>query len=118
MGRVSDNGILLVLVALVLFFSWATWADQPTVGRPGAMSLAREVLRAQAARRIVVLAGVGVEEREFSETVVEQLKTAGRDVIADYSGGPADVREQLDSLYASGASVDVIAGSRRASAWT
>lgn len=114
MKRLADNGILLALAGLVAFFSWATWAEQPSVGRAAARSVADAIGPGQ---RVAVVAGATPEDRAFADALVAALAQAGSDATA-HVGTPAEVRETLDAAHATGPAPTCVAVSAVAAGWT
>ncbi|HEX7900781.1 MAG TPA: ABC transporter permease [Planctomycetota bacterium] len=86
----SDYGILFALLALGVWFSWATLAEEPTSGVAGADALAGEVN----GPRVTVVAGTGREEEAFAAALKERLEKRGIEVTLA-TGHPHEVREKI-----------------------
>lgn len=116
----AEAGMGLVLLALAVFFSVATWSEQPATGAAAAPAVVERIVgeSGQGAKaRVLVVAGASPEEKAFAEAVAAGLKRAGREVAAVVAGEPRDARAALESLAAKGGSLDVIAVSAPASGW-
>ncbi|GIW95298.1 MAG: hypothetical protein KatS3mg110_3339 [Pirellulaceae bacterium] len=115
----NEYGIVLVLAVLCIVFSVATWAEQRPRGAAAGRQVAQRVLSAVGAHEpVVVVAGVGEEERQFAETVAEALRRGGRQPLGVLSGGPPEVRQGLIELLAAGRPPQVVACSSSAAQWT
>jgi len=97
-GALGSFGMLGALLLLCVYFSWATYHLEVPGGKEGAANLAAE-LTAQAGPgdRFIVVVGSQGHDSEFSETMVQELKGRGRNVVAVIQGDPPAVREALEA---------------------
>lgn len=108
----------LVLLALAVFFSAATWSEQPSTGAGAAPAVVERIVEESGeGAKVLVVAGALPEEKAFAGALAEGLKGAGREVAAVVTGEPRDAREALEELAAKGGPLDVIAVSALASGW-
>ncbi|MCX7044125.1 MAG: ABC transporter permease [Candidatus Sumerlaeota bacterium] len=126
----SDYGMLLVLLALCGFFSWATMDEQKPNGAAAGAHLAREILAAGGASaaipqsaesqkpRVLIVAREGDEDAAFADALARDLKASGATVVAVVKGQPPDAGKALRALVAEGKTVDVIAGNAYSAGWS
>lgn len=108
----------LVLLGLAVFFSLATWSEQPSTGAAAAPSVvARIVAGAGPGAKVLVVAGALPEEKAFAEAVAEGLENDGREVASVVTGEPRDARVALEDLAKQGGPLEAIAVSALASGW-
>lgn len=114
----AEAGMGLVLLALAVFFSAATWSEQPSTGAAAAPAVVGRIVEESGeGAKVFVVAGALPEEKAFAGALAEGLKSAGREVAAVVTGEPRDAREALEDLAAKGGPLDVIAVSALASGW-
>src|SRR5258708_31826175 len=95
----SEYGILLVLVLVCGIFSALTVTTQAPEGADGGDRLAREVIaRTQAGARIAIVVRATEKDAPFPDALRARLRAAGRVVVHEVRGSPADVREALEGL--------------------
>jgi ribose/xylose/arabinose/galactoside ABC-type transport system permease subunit len=110
--RLSDHGMVLVLVFLCGAFSLFTIREHHPAGDEAAKSLAQKIARDFGpTSRVVLVAGLSAEEQAFTDRLQVDLTEVGATILA--SARPADVAAVLRKLAISGESVDLIAGSQR-----
>jgi ribose transport system permease protein len=115
----SDYGMLLVLVLLCAYYSWATYAEQEPTGAAGGEQLARAILRrASRSARILIVARDTQDDAAFADTVGQRLTEGGLTVMATVKGQPADARAALERIIHSGGKLDVIAANQATRTWT
>jgi ribose transport system permease protein len=115
----SEYGMILVLLALCGYYSFATYAEQDPGGAAGGEQLAREVVRrTEPGARILVVARDTVEDAAFADAFQQHLGEAGRVVIAVVKGQPADARAALGRVAKAGDKLDVIAAHRTTAEWS
>lgn len=113
----SDYGMLLVLILLCAFFSWATWNEQHPNGVSGAKRLVRYVETEHAkALRILVVAGRGEEDLEFAAECRRQFTESGKTVLDVVNGQPIDARRAMERFAAAGG-IDLIACNHAVAQW-
>ena len=92
----SDYGMLGVLVALCVFFSFITYENQQPVGEDAADRLLVQIQDQFEEPGVVVLAGKNSEDgRVFVSHLEEQLTEAGWNVEAAIAGSPIDLGKAL-----------------------
>ncbi len=115
----SDYGMLLALLLLCAYLSWATLAEQNTGGAPAGDALAKEIRgRLGNSGRVVIVAGTGLEDGPFVDALTEGLKAGGITVVDRAQGHPRDARLALQKLAREKAKIDVLAASRSARRWS
>lgn len=108
----------LVLLALAVFFSLATWSEQPSVGAAAAPGLLERIdANFGGGARVLVVAGALPDETAFASAMATGLKSGLHTVAAVVTGEPRDARAALESLAASGGRLDAIAASAQAAGW-
>jgi ribose transport system permease protein len=106
----ADYGMILVLVALCVYYSWATYGLQQLSGAEAARALAGQVTKAaDISSQIVVAARKGDEEMAFGNTLTAELKRQGYTAIREVEGEPFEIRQTLKDAVDSGQPVAVIA---------
>jgi ribose transport system permease protein len=114
----ADYGILLVLLALCVFFSVATYTTQQPNGAAGGAQLGQVIAsRTPAGAAVLVAARDNREDAEFVEALEAGLRESGRAVAAKVQGQPVDARAALEKLAGAGGKLDVIACSPAARTW-
>jgi len=112
----SDYGMVLVLLLLCAYFSWATYGKQSSGGRPAGEELAARISkRFGAGARVLIVARSTQEDREFAAALQEKLSAAGGRVVETVTGQPVDAREAMERAAAGG--LDVIAANEATAAW-
>jgi ribose transport system permease protein len=113
----SEHGLILALVLLCGFFSWATLAEQYTGGAAGGEALAQTILKQHGKGvKVAIVAGTAREEGPFVESLAASLQEGGAAVVGKVQGHPSDARKLLVQLAKKGPP-DVIAASHRAGRW-
>jgi ribose transport system permease protein len=114
----SEEGLLLALLLVCAYLSWATLGEQYAGGAAGAEALARDVLaRHGQGVKVLVVAGTGREDAAFADALARDLESGGANVVAKVAGHPYEARQAMEKL-SKGDTPDVIAASRRAGRWT
>jgi ribose transport system permease protein len=117
-GMPAEAGMAMVLLGLAVFFSVATWSEQPASGAAAARPVVdRIVARFGKEARVMVVSGGLPEEGAFAAAVEAGLKERGATVVAMVTGEPRDARVALEELAAKGGKLDGIAASALASGW-
>ncbi|MBX3443629.1 MAG: ABC transporter permease [Planctomyces sp.] len=116
--RVSDYGMVLVLVALCAGLSVATWSQHSPQGREAGRQAADAIVaRAAPESRVLIVAGQGSRDDEFAAELQSRLTDANfRDVHA-IRGDPRAVRQQLARLAEDGRPAGALAGTQDAIRW-
>ena len=114
----SGYGMLLVLLALCLYFSFVTYSEQHPTGAAAGTMLADDIER-QVGRsiRVMIVVRVNQEDHAFAESLNERLRQRGATVTDVVEGTPRDARKSLDQLAKSGGKLDVIACNQSTASW-
>ena len=114
----SDYGMLLVLMVLVAFFSYMTWAEQHPTGAEAGERLAGRIVRARGkSARVLIVAGTSKEDVKFAEALRDRLTDAGTTVVATTNGPPIDARRAMAKDVDAGGRIDVIAATDATAKW-
>ncbi len=109
----SDYGMLLVLLLLCAYFSYATYTEQDPGVTAAAEQLARAaVQRAGKSARVLVVARDTPEDAVFADTLDRRLAEAGVTGVVTVKGQPADARAALQRVVESGGRLYVIAANQ------
>jgi ribose transport system permease protein len=114
----SSNGLLVALLLLCAYLSWATLAEQHPGGAAGGEELARRILKKHGAAQVAIITGTGREDGPFTEALEEALTTGGATVVGHSRGQPRDARKLLERLARSETKPTLIAASQTAARWT
>ena len=119
LGRLfADYGMLLVLLLLGAFFSAVTLEEQHPTGVAGARQLARDLTRQfPPGARVLIVVRDTREEAEFADDLAARLRADGRVVVDTVKGQPADARQALTRIVASGVKLEVIAANQETARW-
>ncbi|MFM7136863.1 MAG: ABC transporter permease [Planctomycetota bacterium] len=113
----ADYGMLAVLVLLGVLFTALTVQDQAASPPAAARQVAAAAERlGPAAGVVAIVAGQGADDAAFASELEALLAASGRDAVA-VSGGPPEVRRQLEALAAEPRPIQAIACSPATSAW-
>ncbi len=113
---IADYGMIFVLLLLCCYFSWATYAERSATGGSAGEQVAAQIASAHgAAAKVLIVAGNTGEDAQFVAAVQKQL---GSNIVATVQGTPADLRQQLERLTASGAKVDAVAATQSTASWS
>ncbi|MEZ4699501.1 MAG: hypothetical protein R2834_04145 [Rhodothermales bacterium] len=102
-------GMVAVLLALCLFYSFMTMAEQNPRGEDAAAAIADDIREAAGSGQVVIVAKTNTEHRQFAETLEATLRASGTPIAGVISGEPPEIREALEALAASGTPVTAIA---------
>src|SRR5207253_478147 len=115
----ADYGMLLVLLLLCIYYSWATYAEQEPTGATAGEQLARAILRqASKSAKVLIVARDTQDDAAFADTLAQRLSEAGLTVSATVKGQPADARAALERIVRSGGQLDVVAANQATRMWT
>src|SRR5438270_13240258 len=113
----SEYRMVLVLLGLCAFFSYATLAEQRPTGADAGRRLADEVVRkAGAGARVLIVARASAADGDFADALAAQLARSGVKDVATLRGKPADVREALGRFAGAGRQFDVVAANQTVAA--
>jgi ribose transport system permease protein len=106
----SDYGIILVLLALCVFFSVATLAQQHPTGAAAGTELAGViVVRTPPGSTVLVVVRDTKDDADFAAALTDALTAQGRTVLGTLRGQPSATRLALEKLAAEGTRLDVVA---------
>jgi ribose transport system permease protein len=115
----ADYSMLLVLLAVGAYYSYATLAEQHPGGATGGQRLADDVVEFIGKRtNVLIVARNPQEDGKFAEALRARLTEAGLNVVDTVRGHPADARRALQRLSDAGTKVDVIAAPQAAGSWS
>jgi ribose transport system permease protein len=112
----SDYGIVLALILLCVYFSWATYADQHPVGAAAGSQLARRILD-RGGGAVLIVARDTREDAEFARALTLDLFEGNLSDVGTVQGQPSDARRELDRVAATGKKLDVIACTQTTASW-
>lgn len=113
----SDYGIVLVLLALCAYYSWATYGVQQVSGRPAGVQLAQQLVQQYGAKgRILIVSRPTQEDAEFVDALQEGLSAGGVGSVQQVKGQPVDAREALERAAGTGG-LDAVAATEAVAAW-
>jgi ribose transport system permease protein len=114
----SEHGMLVVLLLLSAYYSWATYDIQHPAGESGGERLAAEILqKLPASAQVIIVAGEGKEDAAFARVLEDRLGAGGMTVVETVKGQPADARQALERIVRSGSRLDIIACHSSVAAW-
>lgn len=114
----TDYGMLLVLVALCLFFSVVTWSEQHPTGAAAARQLAGRIANDfGSGGRVLIVVQRGEDDADFADALQRQLQEAGMHVVDVVGGQPSDARRALEEIAAAQRPLDAIACTQVTSTW-
>jgi ribose transport system permease protein len=113
----SDYGMLLVLLLVGGYFTWATWGTQYREGADAAAEVLGVALPADVADRVIVVAHDGEVARQFADAAEAGLRARGHAPLAVVRGEPKDLRAALDTLAGEGKRPAVLFATREAAGW-
>lgn len=115
---ITDNGSIIVLMALCAYYSVVTLGEQhpntPAAGEDVAAAILADFPEAPT---VVVIARDTAQDRTYSEAVQTALEAGGGTVLAVVNGAPTDARAALEQVGGAFNKVDVIATNHSASGW-
>jgi ABC-type sugar transport system ATPase subunit/ribose/xylose/arabinose/galactoside ABC-type transport system permease subunit len=113
----SDYGMVLVLLLLCLYYSYATYAEQDPVGAAGGEQLARMILQSSPRpTRVLIVVRDTPEDAAFAAVLQQRLTDAGMSA-ATVTGQPADARAALVRAAASTDKPDLVAANQATGGW-
>jgi ribose transport system permease protein len=115
----SDYGMFLVLLVLCVYFSYATYQEQPATGATGGEALARDIVRQTPPKATVLIAvSARPDDAAFAAALAKVLTAEDRNLLANVQGNPADVRQQLQAIADRGSGLAAIAATAETGKWT
>jgi ribose transport system permease protein len=117
----SRHGSLVILLALCVYYSWATLGEQhpvtPAAGRALAKTIAHAAQSQGSPAAVLIVVRDTKQDHQFAAAVSQQLTADGAKVLGTVAESPAAVRKQLQALGKSNQRVDYIATHRLGSQW-
>lgn len=114
----TDYGMLVVLLLLCAFYSYATVSRQHPTGAAAGKQLARDLAdQFGPETRVLIVARSNSEDIAFADALSEQLSKTGFADAEIVKGTPADARRALERIDESGRGMDVIAGNEATATW-
>ena len=116
----SDYGMILVLIALAVFFSYATWREQfPADAEAGRQVASRAAASLPPGSRVLIVSHGKQDANQFVQAADEALSAGGFQVAGKViAEGPPQLRAELDRLAADEARRPAaIVATREASQW-
>ncbi len=113
-----DNGSVVVLVLLCLYYAIATVDTIYPVGPAAGRQLARQLVAAYGdSTEVMVVVGESASEREFAEAVRSELESSGAAVHVLLADKPATVRQGLVEFASGRQKMDAIATHHAGMQW-
>jgi ribose transport system permease protein len=110
--------MLVVLLLLGIYYSFATWNEQHPTGERGAKILAGQIEKDfEKSSTVLVIARSNQEDVLFAQTVASDLKANGFTVLEPVNGQPVDARKAIKKQVEAGGAIDVIACNQVTAAW-
>src|SRR5262249_39953918 len=114
----SDYSMVLVLLGLCAYYSYATLAEQHPGGAAGGEQLADDVLRKAGPNgKVLIVVRNTRADTEFADALRSRLAEAGLTNVETVHGHPADARRTLQRLAKTRKKIDVIAGPQATASW-
>jgi len=116
----ADYGMLLGLLVLCAFFSYATWEAQHPAGADAGERLGERIVRRFAGasdRHVLIVARASRQDGEFAAELEGALRRSGWGSVEVVRGTPRDARAALARRARAGGRLDVIAGTHATTAW-
>lgn len=113
----GEYGMILVLLALIGFFSLITITEQESVGKNAARELILEINSAGAGQRVFVAGTVSPEDEEMTEELEKLLMEAGHVVVASVNGDPPSMAKAMRALDQASRGIDFIATPKNVGRW-
>src|SRR5262249_44534680 len=115
----ADHGIVFALLALCIYFSFATFSEQHAEGAAGGQDLAQQIAQqTPPGARILIIVRDTREDAEFADALARGLAETGRTVVATVRGQPADARQALENLVQSRQRLDLVAANQATGEWS
>jgi ribose transport system permease protein len=108
----SHYGMIVVLFLLCAFFTVATYRQEATTGKSGALSVVEQIASLSSETQVVVVTQDSKTESEFVTTLQQAHKG-----ITVVEGDPPKVRAALEDLARAGKTIDAIAATSACANW-
>ncbi|MBM3499015.1 MAG: ABC transporter permease [Armatimonadetes bacterium] len=114
----ADHGMLIVLVLLCAYYSYATWDEQFPSGDAAAQQVAREARSLSGPEgRVLVVAEDTDDGRRFAEAAGRRLREGDFEVVATVVGEPPDLAAELERVAAGPGRLTALVASNAAARW-
>jgi ribose transport system permease protein len=114
----SDYGMIIVLLFLCVYYSFATIQRRGTEGVEGATSVAQQVLSmSHRPKRVLITVGTAATDASFLSEAKARLTSGGIAAVESVTGDPHDLREKLNQLIAANTPPDLMVVTTQASPW-
>ncbi|MEM8891378.1 MAG: ABC transporter permease, partial [Bacteroidota bacterium] len=113
----ADYGMVLVLLALIAFFSIMTISEEEAKGKAAATELLNQINEEGAAQSVLILSNIGPDDVEMATSLAEKLQNAGHEVLGVVNGDPPSVARKLRELQEKGQAIDLIATTKNIAHW-
>ena len=114
----SDYGIVLVLLLLIVVISLLTLKPQSLTGREAGEATANAVLTAFGKDAVVAIAvPAGAEDRQFLAAVRERVEQGGGQVVGAIAGAPAQARLMLQQATSAGHRINAVVVTGKSRQW-
>ena len=99
----SEYGMLVVLLLLCAYYSWATMSHGQAVGPDAGRECAQQVLaRSSTVKDVAIVVGQATDNAGFAEAATAKLRSSGVTGITTIEGDPHDIRQGLMKLTSGG----------------
>jgi ribose transport system permease protein len=114
----ADYGIIVVLLLLCIFYSFATLKEQYPTGKDAAAQVVKAALSAHGKDgRYIVAIGTGDEQAAYADAVVSALQAASVQAVELVKGGPPNVRQGLEQIAQTQPKVAAVIVSKEEANW-
>ena len=113
----ADYGMVLVLLALIAFFSIMTISEEAAKGKSAATELLNQVNDYGQAQAVLILSNIGPDDLEMSASLEEKLRNAGHKVLGIVNGDPPSVARKFRELQEKGTAIDLITTTKNIAHW-
>jgi len=114
----ADYGMVFVLILLCALFSVLTWNEQSPVGADAGQQLAGLIEEGDIETGAILISGRnGGDDILFAQTLADQLNELGGFEVTVALGSPANARQALDQISASGTQLAYVAITTAAENW-
>jgi len=113
----AENGSILVLIALCVYYSVVTQKEQHPITPAAGRDVARSILADVPNASVVIIARDTEQDRGFTDAMQAELEAGGGTILAVVHGEPSDAREALISIADGFNRIDAIATHQPASEW-
>lgn len=112
-----DNGSVVVLLALCIYYSVVTLGKHHPVTPSAGRSVADSILAASESPAVVIITRDTELDRKFADAIRDRLEEKSATVLGVVHGDPRSARQALDLIGGSFTKIDAIATNQPASVW-